>query len=410
MVKTKILEKGFTLPEGFCVGFSNRVVNPAPGVSMAGYGVVNARERLTTGVRDDLKICCTAYSDGEEMFLAFTFDSCHIVDSVARPMYALLEENIGIPEENVFFHAVHTHAAPTMYSSHESFPGVANYLKTVFHPNLILVAEEAIRDLAPAKIYGGRGKTEGLSYVRRYLLNDGTYKTNPRGDDVPVSHETPHDETMQVVRYVREGKKDVVMVNWQCHPTSAGGSKETLVSADWVGVLRDKIEAELGVHCIYHNGASGNIVASGQLPGENVFKKDRFREHGELIANVALSILEGGMEPLSSGKVKIQKKILTIDRKDETRPAAKVPITAATIGDVAFATVPYEMFSQNGSFVKENSPFKMTFMVQVTNDDYNYVAAEDIYDHGSYEVRICPFKKGAAEEIAGELVEMLKKI
>ena len=409
MLKEKLNEKGFHLPEGFAVGFSSVVVNPPKGVSMAGYGVASAEVRLTDEIWEDLKMLCTAYSDGENVVLCYTFDSCHIAESVAAPMIALLEEEFGIPESNIIFNAIHTHAAPTMYSSAARFPGAGDYQRNVYHPAVVKAAREAILDLAPATMAVGRKKTEGLSYVRRYILDDGSHKTNPRGADVPVAHESVHDEMMQVVRVYREGKKDIVLVNWQCHPTSAGGEKNTNVCPDWVGILRDCVEAELDVHCIYHQGAAGNIVPSGQLPGENVFKKEAYREHGRLISKVALEILASPMTPVAGGKVQSEKRVLEKAHKEGEGRIVKTPISALSMGGMSYATVPFEMFPKNGQQVKEASPFDVTFVCESTNGDHNYLPDKDAFPFGGYEVRISPFCAGAGEEIAEELSSMLRR-
>ncbi len=408
MLKDTLKEKGYFLPEGFSVGYASAVINPPNGVSMAGYGVANAKVRLTTENWEDLKVLCAAWSDGENLLLTCTFDTCQIAESVARPVLRTLEEEIGIPEENVIFNVIHTHAAPTMYTTSAAWPGVPEYQQNVFYPALVRAAKEAVRDLAPATLSLGRGKTENLSYVRRYLLSDGTYRTNPRGDDVPVAHETGHDETMQVVRIHREGKKDLVIINWQCHPTSAGGAQYTNTSPDWVGILRDRVEEKFDVYCMFHQGAAGNIVASGKLPGEEKFGRDRYVEHGEKIAEVAFSILSSPMAPLATGKVQATKKMISLVQKEDESKTSNIPISALSMGQLSFATVPYEMFSANGEWIKANTPFDVTFVCENTNGNYNYVPAKESYSHGSYEVRICPFAMGSAEIVAEELVNMLK--
>ena len=68
------------------------------------------------------------------------------------------------------------------------------------------------------------------------------------------------------------------------------------------------------------------------------------------------------------------------------------------------------MFHQNGQQVKSGSPFKTTFVCEVTNGDFVYVPAEECYEKGGYEVSITPVAKGGGEKIASHLVEMLKEL
>ena len=148
MLKDVLKEKGLNLPAGFCVGSARASLNPPLGISLAGHGMKNAIEsRHSTVNWDELMLCCTAYSDGENLALMFTYDSCQFGESVAKPLFRLLEESYGIPEENVVFSGTHTHAGPVMYSRNECFPKVPEFLDTMFAPEMLRITGEAIKDL-----------------------------------------------------------------------------------------------------------------------------------------------------------------------------------------------------------------------------------------------------------------------
>ena len=415
MLKDTLAEKGLSLPEGFTVGSARASLNPPLGISLAGHGMKNAIEsRHSTVNWDELMLCCTAYSDGENLALMFTYDSCQFGESVAKPLFRLLEETYGIPEENVVFSGTHTHAGPVMYSRNECFPKVPEFLDTMFAPEMLRITEEAIRDLTPATVFIGRGKTEGLNFVRRYISKkDGSFLGNwPKEilDPEEAMHESEVDEEMQVVRFVREGKKDVILVNWQCHPTSAGGHSKTNTSADWPGIIRNTVGEKEDALVVYHQGACGNIIPFGKIKGERSFAGDAFREHGALLSEKVLEILKNNMTPAKAGKVQIRKNYLPVPHIKPEKGDLKVPVTAVALGDVSFATVPYEMFHQNGQQVKSGSPFEMTFVCEVTNGDFVYVPAAECYANGGYEVSITPLAKGGGEKIANHLVEMLTEL
>ncbi len=408
-----LLDKGYVFPEGFSVGSARAELNPPLGISLAGHGMKNAIEaRHSTVNWDELMLCLNIYCDGENLALMFTYDSCQFGESVAKPLFRLIEETYGIPEENVVFSGTHTHAGPVMYSRRDVFPKVPEFLDTMFAPTMLRLIDEALKDLTPATAMTGRGKTENLNYVRRYVSKtDGTFLGNwPKEtlDPDEAKHESEVDEEMQVVRFVRQGKKDVILVNWQCHPTSAGGFSKTNTSADWPGIIRKTVGEKEDALCVYHQGACGNIIPFGKIRGEKAFVGEDFRLHGALLSDKVIEILENNMTPAQCNKVQIQKDYLPVDRKDSTKEPLKVPLTAVSLGDVAFATVPYEMFHQNGQQVKEGSPFKTTFICEVTNGDFVYVPAAESFDNGGYEVSITPFGKGAGEFMADHLVSMLR--
>ncbi len=400
----------YNIPETFSVGAAHAEVNPPLGISLAGHGVENAKTRLSTENWDELTLCCTALADGEEVALLYTVDCSCLAEHIIAPMLKLVEEHYGIPEKNVILQATHTHAGPTMYSRHELFPKTAEYLDTIFHPALLRVTKEALEDLTPASLFIGKGETRGLNYVRRYLSReDGSFLGNwpEKGQDASkIMHESEPDEEMQVIRFRREGKKDVILVNWQCHPTSSGGSKKTNTSSDWPGIIRKTVGEQENAVCTFHQGAAGNLIPYSAIAGEKGFAGDAFREHGALLSQVVTDILKNKMEPAETGKLVITKEQFPMKRKDGRDTT--IPLSVIGCGDIAFATTPNETFSQNGKQVKEGSPFKMTFFCELTNGDRGYIPSEECFKNGGYEVRICPHGEGAGERIANELIYMLK--
>ena len=86
-------------------------------------------------------------------------------------------------------------------------------------------------------------------------------------------------------------------------------------------------------------------------------------------------------------------------------------LNAISISDnIAFITAPYEMFCANGMWVKENSPYDVTFVLTSANGDYAYIASELAYTYPCYEVESRMFPKGMAEDLASNMVEMRKEM
>ena len=88
----------------------------------------------------------------------------------------------------------------------------------------------------------------------------------------------------------------------------------------------------------------------------------------------------------------------------------EMEINAIRVGDVGFATVPYEMFLQNGMAVKEGSPFATTFMITNCNGVNLYIAADAAFEYGSYEVHNRNFVRGTAEAVQDKLIDMLNEL
>lgn len=89
-------------------------------------------------------------------------------------------------------------------------------------------------------------------------------------------------------------------------------------------------------------------------------------------------------------------------------------IGAISIGDIAFVTVPYEMFDTNGQELKADSPYKMTFVntlanvATTTKNGHNgYIPSQRGFDNGGYSTDLTKFAPGTGEVIVSDLVSML---
>lgn len=63
------------------------------------------------------------------------------------------------------------------------------------------------------------------------------------------------------------------------------------------------------------------------------------------------------------------------------------------------------MFSDQGLYIKENSPFDTTFIITGNN---GYLPSAEAYDYRSYEADTGLFAKGTAEMLAEKYVELLE--
>jgi hypothetical protein len=261
---------------------------------------------------------------------------------------------------------------------------------------------------------------------------------------------------MQLVKFVREGKPDVILTNFQTHPHRTGGSKKYDVSADIVGAYRDAMAEKLGCKVIYFTGGSGNVNPTSRIAEENIYSD--YLSHGEAMARTAML---ARYEPLSGGKVQaISRKIevsvnhtydeyasvlkqyhnrwnsgelstatfnkivnLLLPIKinspyhanaiyNNSKRAATETFTIYTFsfGDVAFVGAPYEMFDHNGVQIKESSPFAMTIIGTCTNGGMGYLPSELGFRNGGYSVDTTRFIGGTAEQMVENFGQMLEEL
>ena len=440
-------------PTGFCAGYSRVVINPTSAVGMGGYG--NTEFRRSTGVASNITASCTAVSDGENTALFFCIDVLGMGVKNVESIYRQVEKALGIKPEFITISATHSHSSPAISDTENE--SVANYLR-VFYPGVLKAAKEAVADLDKCEMKIGRTTTTDLSYVRRYFREDGTfYGTNYVSDSKSpvVRHETEVDNEMQLLMFDRENGKDILMMNWQCHVTTAGGRDNTILSADWVGAMREKIEKEGNVLFTYHQGGAGNVVPNSFITTEP--SNADYNVHGRKLADIALEAMPK-MESVPTGKIRAVTKTATcshdldvsmydlqkaqaiadpyragdydkakglcleygfnspyhanavVNKSKRTEASSTMELHAVAIGDIGFAVAPYEMFDTNGQQIKKNSPYTMTFVCAYSNGSYGYIPSEISWPNGGYEVDTCKYAKGTGEMLANELVSMLTEI
>jgi hypothetical protein len=87
-----------------------------------------------------------------------------------------------------------------------------------------------------------------------------------------------------------------------------------------------------------------------------------------------------------------------------------VPIYAISLGDVAFVTVPFEMFDTNGMQIKKGSPFTTTFVLTCANNNLSYLPSDLAFQRGGYAVDVTLFQRGTAEELVDSYLGMLNTL
>ena len=434
------------------LGYAEEDITPLVPVPLQGYGRV--QDRYSNNVLSPLMATAIAVSDeAGETVLIISVDLCN--SSTASKYRSDISLATGVPMDHIFICATHTHSAPSTGST--NLPGIRVY-NSMLQKKLVQVAQAAMEDRQEADIFGATVETTGLNFVRRYVLKDGTFGGDNYGDfSVGIEgHESEVDNTMQLVKFVREGKSDVILTNFQTHPHRTGGSKKYNVSADIVGAYRDAMAESLGAKVVYITGGSGNVNPTSRIPEENIYPD--YLTHGQAMAQAAM---EAQYTPLSGGKVQVatQKVVVKINHTNDQYAAILkeyhnlwnngelttaefnkianevVPIKinspyhanaiynnsrraqgesftiyALSFGDVAFIGAPYEMFDHNGVEIKDNSPFAMTIIGTCTNGAMGYLPSYLGFRNGGYSVDTTRYERGTAEQMVRNYGHMLKEL
>lgn len=400
---TSAEEFTLSLPSGFSAGWSRVTITPAESVPLDGVG--SGFDRMPNKIDDDLTATLIAVSDGQSVALICTVDNLYTHENLAAEWAAAISQATTVPAENIFFSATHTHSAPDL---DESGKAIQDYIALV-NNRLVAGAKEALNDLSAATIQAGDFNTSKLTFVRRYLLSDGTYDSTGSTKGTEVAHEGEPDEQLQMVRFVRADKKDILLANWQTHPGNAASQNKKVVSADFIGVFRKRVEKkEKDILCAFFQGAAGDLNPGSRLPSES--RATNYQATGQILADDVRDALPS-LQPVDPGAVKISHGTYEATVDPAKGGGTKtMPLSAVSIGSIAFVNCPYEMFCANGLAVKTQSPFDMTFVCTNSGGNYGYIPSQEAFPHGAFEVEKCQFVSGTAEGLVNKCLELLGKL
>ena len=228
-------------------GFAKVDVTPPLGSPLAGY----ARERISDGVLDSIELVALALNDGENTALIITGDFTGMWEKWSTEIRELISQQTGVPATNICIHCLHQHTSVrigwNMNVRQEMIPNrlVDEVYYNILYRKYVDVAKMAIDNLCDAQMYVGEQETkEPLSFIRRYRMKDGSTKTNPQPEDMDqvVGPLGEADNKVRLIRFKREGMKDIALVNFSTHPDVIGKTKFT---ADWPGFVRRITETDI---------------------------------------------------------------------------------------------------------------------------------------------------------------------
>ncbi len=422
------------------VGYGRTDITPTEDIidkiTLAGY----AKGREAGKVKERIYASCTAFRDAEgNIALIYSLDLHAISPSTATNIASQITKATRVPKTHIVLNVMHNHTAPN---------DDAGYFANIVIPGIVEAGVLAIADLLPCtEIYGGEIDMTGYTFPRRYKYdNEGNRIAFERDPDVM----TP------LVRFVREGGKDVLLFNFASHCDNVGAGG---VSGDYVGTLRLALEREMDAYISVQLGACGDLIVLNRgVPGTTQVFTD-YKEFGkELHKKVANEIktlpkleLAGNIRAKSS-TVRVEVDHSTDDMVDkvvgpynlyfaseDTSEAEKLlneagvasvyeamyiigranrgqyerrSISAVAVGNLVFAAADFEMFSATGRTIKDagNENFDLTFMCAYSNGMIGYIPADYAYENGGYEVYSRIYTPGSAEIIADKIIELIGEV
>lgn len=388
-------------------GFARLDITPPLGVRMIGAG-----PRTVKGVLDPLYVNAVAFGEGDKSAVLLVCDLLGLYGKAGHQWPGQIAETLGLAEESVILCCTHTHTGPSHAADKQ-------YCDWLFR-RLCDAARMALDDRRPvADVRWAEGMTEDTVFVRRYLTKDGLVVSHPKSCDPnlvgPVSQP---DETVRLVRILREDGPEIDIVNCQFHPDNVGGE---YISGDYPNALRHQIEAVRGkeVRCVYLDGAQGELVGGTAMRPHVPKSHEKGTSFGHKLARAVLPLFEQTVstdtDGLCCGQATVELKATPEGEKgyDDGYPEVRpVLVSAIAFCGLALVGMPGEPFSTIGIRVRESSRYPVTCVMCQANGAHGYFPMQGDYAQpgNSYEPRVSHVLPGSAEtliETTGGLLESL---
>jgi hypothetical protein len=349
-----------------------------------------------------------------------------------------IEQECGIPFDNVLVNCSHTHHAPSTVTVHDYARDEEFCRRTV--DAIVAAAKQAKRAAEtnpPSQPLFRLGQEATVGQNSRQLLKDGRiYWIGPR--DGFVRPTGPFDPDLPVLAFRQpDGRLSGLLFN---HSTHCIGVRTPKKSPSFYGLAAQELTEELGGQVAFFSGAAGSThnltltcdemvtrmkaavresldaatpLADMRLAAvrrEFTFRVRQFDEEVEDRTVTEYVRMYAPREADNTIRVFRESRVKQRPHQGEER---KTWLQAIRIGDVYFVGVPAEFFTKLGIEIKRRSPHRYTYVFGLTNDYIGYVPDRDAFKLGGYQTWtglhsfVAP---GTGEAIVDEAVNMLKTL
>ena len=418
-------------------GASSRVMTPR-GNEQVFQGGYAARTHCADGVHDDLFAKAICFENESLRVVLVALDVVGITREQFERIRAGIVDRCGT--ENVIVCATHAHSGPETHSKmrHINGPWCDRMVEEA-----ILAAEEALQNRAPATLYGGFTHVPSVT-------------KNRRGEDAV-------DDELFAMRVVGpDGKTRGSLVNYACHCTVLDASNY-LISADYPGYLYQGLSSRYNDAVVmFTNAACGNLNI-GYSADSSALGADMGDVRSYANASAQAADIQAGVEKIFASEAELDDRLSFHPFQYEMPLKADLPTPAAVLarmdalqaqleaatddaertrlelqyvyetcmydnvtefetegkqsiiadgailrlGNVAFLTVPVELFCEIGLRLKAAYlPELRLVVLGYSNGDYGYLPTREAMEKGGYECETSVHSADGAGRLIDRATEM----
>ncbi len=426
-------------------------ITPPIGYRMCGY----FNERLSTGVLNPLHAKALVLRQGDTRAALVFCDIIGISADVSKRARQQAQQETGIPPENILLAGTHSHTGPLYFDALRDYlheKAVAKHGKdpceqrdypSELVAGIVKAIKEADAKVRPVQAQAGVAQQQGLSFNRRFHMKDGTVRFNPGllNPDI-VRPAGPIDPGVGFV-FFRDANGDRVfasLVNFALHLDTTGG---TLYAADYPYFIEQNLHEKFGkdLTLLFGTGTCGDInhfdvttknirkpetigatladtvaAAQSKVIAQPSLAVKRARAEVPLQKFTAAEIAQAkkDMDKIGTAEMSFLDQVRTYKIVDiQSRRGSTIPLEVQVfrLGDeVAVVGLPGEVFVEHGLAIKQASPFPITLVIELCQDDVAYIPTKKAFAEGSYETVNSRIAPGGGEAMTETAIKLLKEL
>ncbi|MBL8295465.1 MAG: hypothetical protein JNN08_26705 [Bryobacterales bacterium] len=391
---------------------------------------------MANKAHDPLHVRALVLEDGGVKIAIALVDNCIIKREEMDRAKALASKSTGIPANRILMAATHTHSAPPSRAKK------GDQVEERYVERIVTQAAEAIiqanSKLTPARIGWTVVQVPEELANRRWFMREGGLPPSPFGETTDKARMNPPpgsnllihpaggtDPGFSIVSVqTADGKPLALLGNYSLH--YVGGVPGPELSADYFGEFAKQVAQQLAPGdssfvAILSNGTSGDVNNTDFVhPRPRAQPYQRIGEVAGKLANHAVQAAKT-MQYADNAPIKMAEKELrlryrrptpeqlrfsqaALKESDESKlprnakayaewaidmnsgpEFADLKLQAIRIGGLGISAIPCEVFTEIGITIKELSPLRPTFTIELANGHYGYLPTPRHFDLGGYE-------------------------
>ena len=335
-------------------------------VFLAGYGLFG--NRPATGIHDEVSARTLYLSDGSKKLLFVSLDAVGFSQAFAEQLRTALTESIDIRKDNILLSATHTHSSIDIQGI---WGGTTEQQQEQLIRRVVQSARSALTSQQPVTLK-----------LNQSMKGQGENRRHPSGGIIP--------QITSIEIETKDQKPVALLFTFGSHPVVLD-QDNLLVSSDWVGYARDRLEQELNTKAIFINGVLGDVLPLGDT------KKRSFKNAKHYGEEVASQIISSKPEETSwlTGKLSHCTEKLTVEAENvrlvtltktldkgtvlwpttfSSRVTTRTSVVA--LGPLVLITVPGEPVTELGRELMKKVKNRPVAVLGLTHDSLGYLIPE----------------------------------